>query len=975
MRKRIRLFLFFCIHVYTVALAQDPVYRSINNLNGLPSNTVYDIAQDVNGFLWICHDKGLSKYDGNTFKNYSTNNQQGRSLSSLVQINQTLWCQDFAGNFFYVKDDSLIKEKNITSPGFYMKIGKYRQEGIYSFYVKKIRYFNISTKQTTITSLNDISYVSNVCFDADTAYISTLTSVQKFVQNRQTTVRKYSFFIPSVFFLQKLKNVFYGFSRSGKTIIYRFDSDKITPLNLLPDNLFIQNIQYINKELWISTSTGAYCFDENMNPKYNGFCFYKSFSISSVNIDRENNYIFGTASKGVLIVPDLNIREYKLSKSFISSLAFNNKQEFIAGTANNTLLKYNTSKAIYKTIYSESTNHEIVFVYNDTIEEISIICSDKITIEKNGKKIQQIDYSGKSVTKVEDGIYAISISNGCILINTKYPSKPFPKWLLVHCTKTSFQNILFFKNAFFRGRSVLCNQQDSIIYSATTDGLYYYSSKGSGIILNQGKKIYATQLQQHEGLVYAATLDEGLLVIKNLQVLQQFSTKNILLSNTIYKMCISDNIAWLAGDAALQRLDLKQKTISSYNNSDGIPKSEIKDIVVQQHQVYLATVDGLVVFNENRPVVNSVSPLLHLNNFYVNQKRITYKPNIIFPSNTNSIEIQFSVLSFKGNNSTTVQYQINNGNWISIDNQNRTLSLPSLASGNYQLVIRAFNEDGVVCKEPIYCSFYIKAPFYKQLWFVIILVLAAMIFVYVYFYFRIKNIEQNNQLISEKLQLEEALQRSMLSAIKSQMNPHFLFNALNTIQSYIYTNDKLNASVYLAKFSDLTRMILEMSNKDIVSLSDEIRSLELYLSLEKIRFEDKLHYKLVIDENISVDTTFIPSMLIQPYVENAIKHGLLHKKNDRNLLLSFVRSENGISVTIDDNGIGRKRSEELQKIKQRKHQSFAVSANQKRLEILNKGLKNNISLMIIDKKTEKGDALGTQVVLHIPFSKQASSVS
>ena len=230
--------------------------------------------------------------------------------------------------------------------------------------------------------------------------------------------------------------------------------------------------------------------------------------------------------------------------------------------------------------------------------------------------------------------------------------------------------------------------------------------------------------------------------------------------------------------------------------------------------------------------------------------------------------------------------------------------------------------------------------------------------------------QQKNELLSQKMKLEQELQQSMLASIKSQMNPHFLFNALNTIQSYIYTNDKENASQYLGKFSTLTRMILDMSNKDIVTIAEEIKALQLYLELEQLRFEDKLKYTFNVDNNISTETTFIPSMLIQPYVENAIKHGLLHKKNDWFLSLHFTKANEGITIIIDDNGIGRKRSEELNKHKAKHHQSFATNANRKRLEILNRGLMQHIALEVIDKKDSYGNSLGTSVKLFIPFLKK-----
>ena len=334
----------------------------------------------------------------------------------------------------------------------------------------------------------------------------------------------------------------------------------------------------------------------------------------------------------------------------------------------------------------------------------------------------------------------------------------------------------------------------------------------------------------------------------------------------------------------------------------------------------------------------------------------------------NNVEINFSLLSFKSSSNTElIQYKINNGDWQNLEKASRQLNLPSLAAGSYNIQVRAFNEDGIQTEKDLEFTFTIAVPFYKSWWFVVLMILAGMALVFLVSMIRLRNIRQKNELVSQKIKLEQALQQSMLASIKSQMNPHFLFNALNTIQSYIYTSDKENASRYLGKFSELTRMILDMSNKEIVAVAEEIKALQLYLELEQIRFEDKLMYSLTVDENISTETSYIPSMLIQPYIENAIKHGLLHKKTDRQLLVRFVKKDSGIMVTIDDNGVGRKRSGELNKAKAKHHESFASSANEKRLQILNKGMQQHIYLEIIDKEDAGGHASGTNVHMYIPF--------
>jgi sensor histidine kinase YesM len=290
-----------------------------------------------------------------------------------------------------------------------------------------------------------------------------------------------------------------------------------------------------------------------------------------------------------------------------------------------------------------------------------------------------------------------------------------------------------------------------------------------------------------------------------------------------------------------------------------------------------------------------------------------------------------------------------------------------LSYGNYKIQIKAFNHDKIACVKPIVLNFKISTPWYLH-WLTILFAISTVLFlIYKYYSNRIANIKKNNKLQEEKLQLEKEVQNSKLASIKSQMNPHFLYNALNTIQSYIYSSDKENASIYLGKFSDLTRSILDMSNKETVTLNEEIKALELYLDLEKLRFEDTLNYTIAIEDNVDTEWIHIPSMLIQPYVENAIKHGLLHKSKNRILSLSFKIEDNALHVTIDDNGIGREKSMELNKQKNKQHTSFALDANKKRLEILNHGISSNIVLKITDKINENNFSLGTKVELFIPI--------
>jgi len=207
--------------------------------------------------------------------------------------------------------------------------------------------------------------------------------------------------------------------------------------------------------------------------------------------------------------------------------------------------------------------------------------------------------------------------------------------------------------------------------------------------------------------------------------------------------------------------------------------------------------------------------------------------------------------------------------------------------------------------------------------------------------------------------------------LRSQMNPHFIFNALNSIQEYIVFNNKELASNYLVKFSRLIRIYLEHSQQNEIVLKEEVNALKIYLELEKIRFEDILDYDLYIDENLMLEQIKIPSLFIQPYVENAIKHGLLHKLDDRKLKVSFQKEKlnNYLVCTIEDNGIGRNASLEINKNKTLQHQSFATSANEKRLELINLDRAQKIVVEIVDLYSNDNESKGTKIIIKIPLNK------
>jgi sensor histidine kinase YesM len=219
----------------------------------------------------------------------------------------------------------------------------------------------------------------------------------------------------------------------------------------------------------------------------------------------------------------------------------------------------------------------------------------------------------------------------------------------------------------------------------------------------------------------------------------------------------------------------------------------------------------------------------------------------------------------------------------------------------------------------------------------------------------------------KRLALEKQYRDSELKALKAQMNPHFIFNALNSIQEYIILSQKNLAGDYLGKFADLMRKYLHHSDAGFITVQEEVESLKMYLELEALRFEDTLEYTFNVDKTIRTDEVKIPTMLVQPYIENALKHGLLHRVDNRKLSIFFNQeSENSILCIIEDNGVGRKKAAAIKAQTSSLHKSFATKATENRLQLLNFGKERKIGVEIEDLLHVDGTAKGTKVTLEIP---------
>ncbi len=222
--------------------------------------------------------------------------------------------------------------------------------------------------------------------------------------------------------------------------------------------------------------------------------------------------------------------------------------------------------------------------------------------------------------------------------------------------------------------------------------------------------------------------------------------------------------------------------------------------------------------------------------------------------------------------------------------------------------------------------------------------------------------------LHRQARIESSRQNLLLQQrlFRSQMNPHFIFNSLASVQNFIVKQDETRASIYLSRFSELVRSILNNSVEEQISLGSEISTIENYLELQKVRFSEKFDFSLFIDKKLDLENTFIPPMLAQPFIENAIEHGIKHKEGKGKISIRFERKIDRLQLIVEDDGVGREKAREIRMQYDKDHKSFATAVTLERIAILNRKQKRNITMDIMDLKDEKGEANGTRIVFLLP---------
>jgi hypothetical protein len=394
------------------------------------------------------------------------------------------------------------------------------------------------------------------------------------------------------------------------------------------------------------------------------------------------------------------------------------------------------------------------------------------------------------------------------------------------------------------------------------------------------------------------------------------------------------------------------------NKVHGFSTNKIFDFEISGNLVWISHSKGVQRLNLDMLTTKIIPPVIHLNKITVNDNEISSQSGKTdFSYDERNFRFVFSSPTLRNKENIRYFFKLEgyDAEWQIADYFQNEITYNALAPGEYTFVVKAENQGKF--SEPVSFSFTIAAPLYLRWWFISG---AAMLFLIVIsFIYRAKLVSQRKK----AKQLNE-LNASKLKAIQSQMNPHFIFNSLNSIQDLVLKGDIDNSYTFITKFSDLVRRTLNYSEKDFIEFEQEMKLVELYLTLEKLRFKEELEYSI---DKAGIEDIMIPPMLIQPFIENALLHGLLHKEGIKKLRIKFQLKELLI-CEITDNGVGRKRSSEIKQRQRSEHESFSGNAIKRRFEILSEHLGHQLGFEFEDLY-ENDSPAGTKVTLFIPVKR------
>lgn len=986
MIKKILYLTFISILYSTNLFSQSPPYYHYTASNGLASSTVYDIVQDKDGFIWMATLNGLNRFDGQRFITYTINDGlNSNSITSLLVGDKG---ELYIGN--HEKGINVLRNGKIENFRSSYKGTPYSlnyldelKESIYGSApfggIIEFKKNNNSGDDDSLIFPNKITpktFLNRVVKTADNKLIALTTrglfTYEKGVLSKLNIfgLKKDIFYSASVY---KDSTILLG----GDGVICRIKNNKV--ITSLPVNIVDNSLVYIlfidsNRNIWFSISNkGFYVIPagsvENIDVG-------KKIGLENTQIDKffeddEGNMWIATFGKGVYCLSNLYIQNYSendgLVNNNVNCILKDNSGKLLLGTINGISilesgviqqLRYNSGEAI--------TGYINNFIFSKNYVNVSLTSVEPKSEKVFYKGLNLRIFNRQSFLETSGGLFLFGSVGNNISIQKEFNYKKVLRRFFVfgdsgylnrinQIVEDSEKNIWIGSNLGLCKLSFQKNNDDIQSWEKT----FFFND---AVLSSRINSIY----HQNKNMIWFAA-SKGI-ASYNLDSKTVTNYTNIfghdLSSSTSIAIDKKDRI-WIGNLKGVYVYD--GKSIKHINSQTGLPSNEILSLFYdnQLNKLYIGSRNGFSELDINLfDNLSYSSPKIRINKLTAGNNIYTNYKNLVFERSQNNIGIDISAINFSSPSTIKYRYKLKDS-WI--DSENHYLNFSSLEYGKYNLQISARTQNSDWSK-PYYLSFEILPRFTETLWFYLLLFLILFLLHLLLIFWRIK---AHKNKIRQELELSERINELKHQALSAMMNPHFIFNSLNSVQYLINNQRNEEANDYIATMAKLIRKNLETAGNGFILLAEEINRLKLYLDLEKLRFQESFSYEIIKGIDVNPNYIMIPNMIIQPFVENTLWHGIINSGVKGLISISFsfedVDVDSVISksliIKVTDNGIGINNA---RKNKKEDHISKGIEIIEERLRLLSTKMQLPKPIMFEDLSSRNDNSHGTEVIISLP---------
>lgn len=932
--------------VYDIKNKKATNFFAESDTRVIPDNYVYYISKPVNGRITICTKGGTSVYDLKTkkFRIPKVNNYMPDyevRCVEYVESNDSWLVATSNGLVIYQDDNQTLRHFNSVKN-----------------YDNTLPDNDLKCMCKVTDELVFIGTSNGICvLDAKNGNIKRI-NLNKLITNQslKLDVSNIIPFTDNEVMISTYTNGLYIYNYQNNTASH---ISKFNTLHPISENYIYDIYKDDQGNIWVATFTGLNRFENNL-AKFSTVSIFENGSMLSINCFLEmqdDNILIGTGS-GIKVF-NINDKSTVDFKTF-----FNSKDDYFE------------SLFVYS-FYMDKDDHLWVGTRNMGLYMYDIKLDNVVNVAK--------DYN---IPKLEHAVVREMVLDD-------YDNMWVATNMGLCCLNLKDKTHLFY-NADKKNINAIPNNDifdlllaDSLIYITTGDGLstYHYDTdsfvtyhlsdsltKGD-VVKNYG---FFDIVEGEDGRYYIGSYSNGMLAFS--PDTKQFKTSKRAdnIGIMVYAIVPDNNgYLWASTSKGIMKYSLATKEITNYDVSDGLQGSEFTPNAFLRSKdgyIFFGGFNGFNYFKPSDIQLETRIPEVIVTKIITNTgEKYRYLKDgdtIHLSHKNNSFEIEFATLNLVRKNQVVYSYILDNYDkeWSYHTASHRYIDYGKIRPGTYVFKLNAANEVNIWNEEPLELTIIIHPAWYQRLIFKIFVLLTILVSVLVIIRQRAKIIYQKREQKRLITELETQMLQLKQKTLQLQMNPHVIFNTLNSIQQYILNNDVDNAVTYLSSFSKLMRRILNNSNERYIPLSDEIEAVGLYLQLESMRLGNRFKYRIEIDPEIDVENTEIAPLIIQPFVENAIIHGLIPKKEDCFLNIVFSKiSENKLLCIVEDNGVGRKYSEKMKRESGTSHKSYGMSVTRRRLETLTKISNDDFNVEIVDLYDDNGNATGTRVNIVISY--------